>query len=342
MFIAGDTLDDLLCRSFNKILRDGAWVKATRGRNRELCSVLLKLTNPLARLSHTEKRGKVFSALGELAWYLAGRNDDEFVTYYIDRYKNEVEEDGTIHGAYGPRVFGTRGTGQFDTVINVLRKRPTSRKAVIQIFDANDLRGEYKDVPCTCTLQFLIRAHQLHMSVVMRSNDAYFGLPHDVFSFTMFQELAARTLGYELGVYSHYVGSLHIYEDYINAAKQYIEEGWQDREYAAMPKMPPGDPWPSVRRLLRAEEAIRAGRQPAKRFLSELDDYWCDLVRLLQAFTFAKKKMSEKIVRIKSEMKCRVYNEYLAQKAKPKRTLPRSGQPVLFPTDGSEDESDST
>src|SRR5688572_27444666 len=140
MFIAGDTLDDLLRRSFDKILKDGAWVKASRGRNKELCCVLLKLTNPLARLSHTEKRGKVFSALGELAWYLAGRNDAKSITYYIDRYKEEVEADGTIHGAYGPRLFSTPGPGQFKTVINLLRQKLTTRKAVIQLFDAEDLR----------------------------------------------------------------------------------------------------------------------------------------------------------------------------------------------------------
>ena len=341
MFIDGDTLDDLLRRSFDKILKDGAWVKASRGRNKELCCVLLKLTNPLARLSHTEKRGKVFSALGELAWYLAGRKDAKFITYYIDRYKDEVEADGTIHGAYGPRLFSTSGPGQFKTIINLLRKKPTSRKAVIQLFDADDLRGDYKDVPCTCSLQFMIRAERLQMSVVMRSNDAYFGLPHDVFSFTLLQELAARTLGCELGTYSHYAGSFHIYEEYVEAAKQYIEEGWQDREHAAMPKMPPGDPWPSVQAWLKAEEAIRSGRQPANRLLSGLR-LLARHVRLLQVFKYVKKNKPDEIVRIKGEMKSRVYKEYIAQKAKPKRTSPRSGQPNLFPTDDGNNEVEST
>jgi thymidylate synthase len=337
MFITGDTLDDLLRRTFEKILKDGVWVTATRGRNKELCCVLLKLTNPLARLSHTEKRGKVFSALGELAWYLSGRNDEEFITYYIDRYKDEVEEDGTIHGAYGPRMFSNNTVRQFDTVINLLRDKPSSRRAVIQLFHADDLRGSYKDVPCTCSLQLIARSGRLHMSAVMRSNDAYYGLPHDVFAFTMIQELAARSLGYELGTYSHYAGSLHIYDKFIDSAKQYIEEGWQDREYAAMPKMPDGDPWFSVQTWLETEPLIRAGRRPRKRLFSRLDDYWGDLVRLLQVYTFSVKKREKEIVRIKGEMKHRVYKEYIAQKAKPKRTSPRSGQAVLFPTDGGDD-----
>ena len=342
MFIVGDTLDDLLHRSFCRVLKNGVWVKASRGRNKELCCVLLKLTNPLARLSHTEKRGKLFSALGELAWYLDGQNDAEFVTYYIGRYERETEQDGTIHGAYGPRIFNTSGPRQFDTVVNLLREKPTTRRAVIQVFDADDLRGDYKDVPCTCSLQFMVRADHLHMSVAMRSNDAYFGLPHDVFSFTMFQELMARKLGCELGTYSHYVGSFHIYEGYIEPAKQYIDEGWQDREYASMSKMPPGDPWPSVQVWLKAEEAIRAGRQPTTQLLSGLDDYWRDLVRLLQVFTYDKNDKRQEIARIKGEMKSHVYREYIAQKAKPKRTLPRSGQAVLFPMDDGDDGSELT
>lgn len=180
MCISGQTLDDLLKRTFERILKYGERVTTTsRGPNREVCNVLLKLSNPLARLSHTEKRGKIFSALGELAWYLAGSDSGDFIKYYIKRYEDEVEKDGRVNGAYGPRVFARKGKSpsQFETVISILRKKPETRQAVIQIFDARDLRHRFKDVPCTCSLQFMIRANRLHLSVVMRSNDAYWGLP---------------------------------------------------------------------------------------------------------------------------------------------------------------------
>lgn len=38
----------------------------------------------------------------------------------------------------------------------------------------------------------------------MRSNDAYLGFPHDVFFFTMIQELVARSLGIRVGDYHHF------------------------------------------------------------------------------------------------------------------------------------------
>jgi thymidylate synthase len=332
MFLRSDTLDDLLRRAFDKILRGGMDVEASRGQTRELCAVLLRLTNPLARLSHTETKGKLFSALGELAWYLSGSKQADFVTYYIKRYKHDTEPDGTIHGAYGPRAFRPEGASQFDNVMALLRERPTSRKAVIQLFDGDDLKGDYKDVPCTCTLQFFVRSGRLDMAVAMRSNDAYFGLSHDVFAFTMIQEIAARTLGYELGHYSHFAGSLHIYQPYFSDAKQFLDEGWQDSLVAAMPPMPPGDPWPNIRLFLEAEEAIRSGRQPGKRHMAKLPEYWQDLVRLLQVFTLSKSKRDRRsdIAAIMKGMANPVYKEFIAQRAKPKKTAPKSGQPLLF------------
>ena len=59
----------------------------------------------------------------------------------------------------------------------------------------------------------------------MRSNDAFKGLPHDVFCFTMLQEIFARTLGVHVGVYKHAVGSLHLYDKDRQKANQYLKEG---------------------------------------------------------------------------------------------------------------------
>ena len=79
-------------------------------------------------------------------------------------------------------------------VIKTLSEKPTTRQAVVQILDAEDISEQHKNVPCTCTLQFFARGRRLHMVASMRSNDAYIGLPHDVFAFTMIQEIVARAL----------------------------------------------------------------------------------------------------------------------------------------------------
>jgi thymidylate synthase len=95
-----------------------------------------------------------------------------------------------VHGGYGPRLFRHRAGNQVQSAIEALKRGPSTRRAVVQIFDAEDVASRHKEVPCTCTLQFLVRRQRLHMLVSMRSNDAYKGLPHDVFCFTMLQEIS--------------------------------------------------------------------------------------------------------------------------------------------------------
>lgn len=231
MYISAPTLDDILHRVLEKLLHSRSRVTATRGETLERAGVLIQLTNPLARLSHTEKKGKVFSGLGELLWYLSKRNDLDFITYYLRDYKRNSADGHTIYGGYGPRLFAKRvaagdqgrrhneliadqqqATDQVSNILQLLTAKPQSRRAVIQLFDAADISDPGRlEVPCTCTLQFLIRARRLHMFTSMRSNDAFLGLPHDVFAFTMLQEILARSLGVNLGVYKHFVGSMHLY-----------------------------------------------------------------------------------------------------------------------------------
>jgi thymidylate synthase len=247
----------------------------------ERAGMLLVLENPRARLSTSESRGKIFSALGELLWYLSGSNETKHITYYIKQYKKDSELDGTIHGAYGPRLIRPDGVNQLKNIIALLRNKPTSRRAVVQLFSADDLVGTYADVPCTCTIQFLARGKKLDAIVHMRSNDAYWGLPHDVFAFTMIQELIARSLDLELGEYRHFVGSLHIYDEFLPQAKAYVNEGWQGR--SAMPAMPKGDQFNDLARLLKFEKATRTSRR-APSSVPDMPKYWKDLATLLRIF----------------------------------------------------------
>jgi thymidylate synthase len=183
-------------------------------------------------------------------------------------------------GAYGPRLVNFDGINQIDYVIAQLSRKPASRRAVIQLFDHADVQSDYRDVPCTCTMQFLVRRGRLQMVVNMRSNDVYKGLPHDVFSFTMIQELVARSLGLQLGSYVHFVGSLHLYTDDEPKVARFLDEGWLSSE-AVMPSMPAGDPWADVQALLRSEYQIRTGVEEVSYPGSP---YWDDLALLLEAF----------------------------------------------------------
>jgi thymidylate synthase len=281
MYVTAETLDDALLKLYPALLaRSKESVTASRGETAEIIGALIEIKNPRARLSRSETRGKLYSSLGELLWYLSRDNRLDFIVRYVSRYADETEDGITIYGGYGPRLFGP-ADDQVKNVIALLTERPTSRRAVIQIFDKADIAAHHTEVPCTTTLQFFVRDERLDMVVTMRSNDAYFGLPHDVFCFTMIQEIIARSLGRDVGIYRHFAGSLHIYKDRWVDAQHFVDEGYQQQ--IAMPEMPLGNPWPSISILLEAERRIRSGESIEANFL-DLSDYWRDLIRILQIF----------------------------------------------------------
>src|SRR6267142_2462705 len=119
------TLDDVMRHAIKAIQRDGEHVNATKGPNAELRGVRLEIADPRARLSRTETRGKPFSALGELCWYLAGTNRTDFIRYYIDDYK-KWDENGIIFGGYGPRLIRSNVGNQIINVTNLLQEKPDS------------------------------------------------------------------------------------------------------------------------------------------------------------------------------------------------------------------------
>jgi thymidylate synthase len=299
--IVQDGIDDVLMDLYPRLLDSGAGAHGTRGGLREVIGVTLRIRNPLARVSRSQDRGKPFSALGELLWYLHGSDKLEFIEPYIGRYREDAEN-GVIHGAYGPRLHAMRGDiNQIRNVVDLLEENPTSKRAVIQLFDASDITKRFKEIPCTTTMQFFVRDDRLHMSVTMRSNDAYLGLPHDVFCFTMLQEMMARRLKCELGEYYHYVGSMHFYDDSVDSIQAYVAEGWQKTD--VMPAMPPGNPFEMSARVIEAEQRIRSGVEIVAS--DEFDQpYWADILRLVQVYWTTRLRQStnlEKLNQVKFE-----------------------------------------
>ena len=284
----------------------------------ELRGVRLELQNPRARLSRSQQRGKLFSCLGELVWYLSGSDSVTHIAFYIPRYRTEAESDGTLAAAYGPRLFA--GEARLETAVEILRNKQDSRQAVVPLLDAADLTQQQGNIPCTTVLQFMRRRDHLDMVVFMRSNDAYLGLPHDVFSFTMIQELVSRRLGIEPGTYVHMLGSLHLYLEAVAGAKDFLREGFTSSR--PMPPMPLGDPTEPVRRLVRAEDDLRNGRTVDPESVD--GPYWADLVRLLAIFTLAKSSASSdsRIVQLRNGMHSDLYDVFLNDRFGALRTKP--------------------
>ena len=195
--------------------RDGAVVG-------EICDAVFCVEDPTRSIvSSPIRKMPMRYAVGELAWYLSGSNKVKDISRFAKKWVDISDDGETNNSAYGWRIFDKFGFDQWQHVKELLWKDPNSRQAVIHIKDADN--RPTKDVPCTVYLQFFIRNGKLNLSVHMRSNDIWMGVPYDMFSFTFLQMKMAMELGVEIGQYTHYAGSLHIYARDYAAAQKNIE-----------------------------------------------------------------------------------------------------------------------
>lgn len=186
------------------------------------------LTVPCRKLSYQ-------FMFAEAWWILSGDNRVSTISPFSKKIKDYSDNGVTYFGAYGPKV-----KKQLDYVIGSLIADPWTRQAVMTIWRENP--GPTKDVPCTISVQFLIRNGHLHCIDTMRSSDAWLGWPYDVFNFSMLSTYIVveifRLTGtrLELGNLYMNLGSSHLYEENkinaITCLSSYVKKGTY--EYALL------------------------------------------------------------------------------------------------------------
>ena len=187
----------------------------------------ITLTEPWDRYPRLGlRRASLPAQIAETMWILAGRNDVKWLSYYLPRAVEFSDDGETWRGGYGPRIRrygdpmlpGRLHLDQLDAVVRELRESPTSRRAVIGIWDASmDARreneGPWKDVPCNDVISFQSRLGELHAHVFVRSNDLMWGWSGiNAFEWSVLQEVIAGILGIEVGTLTFSISSLHAYD----------------------------------------------------------------------------------------------------------------------------------
>jgi len=195
------TLDNLL---------SAAPIEVRGNKTFEMIGHSLQFTMESALLGATDRDIDLNFAFREAWWILSGRNDLRSLIKHAPSYGQYSDDGIRLSGAYGPKI-----SDQLTYVLETLAKDPASRQAVINIW--RERPGFSKDIPCTLSVQFLIRDGYIHTIVTMRSSDIWLGLPYDVFTFTMLTIQVALELfqavgkKYELGYMFHNAGSRHLY-----------------------------------------------------------------------------------------------------------------------------------
>lgn len=197
--------------------------------------------------------------LGEAWWILSGSNRVSDITNYMKTYKNFSDDEVFLRGAYGPKIVD-----QLGYVVDTLEKDNDSRQAVINIW--RERPGQSKDIPCTLSMQFLIRNGKLNSVTTMRSQDIVLGFTYDVFTFSMVAMsvkllLKQRGIDVELGELFVNPGSLHIYEKHYEDAKEWAQSFETDRQIpTAVSKLEKAESYDDLLRLLKegADNAKKA------------------------------------------------------------------------------------
>ena len=168
-----------------------------------------------AILNDTVKRNwSIEYAEAEWQWYLSGdRNITRLGKLYGKVpaiWKRMADAHGNVNSNYG---WQWERTSQLDIVIQMLKDNPETRQAAISIYDGKEISDYTYDTPCTYAVQFTILNNKLNMSVVMRSNDLWYGFCNDQYQFSNLQKLVAYETEYDVGTYYHFAHNLHLYND---------------------------------------------------------------------------------------------------------------------------------
>lgn len=152
--------------------------------------------------------------LFESLWVLHGRDDVQFLQWFLPRMADFSDDGGKFHAPYGYRMRHSFGFDQIEFCIKALSEDHDTRQAVISIWDPAIDWKKTKDRPCNTLVMFKVRNNKLRMTVCNRSNDAILGAyGANVVQFSTLLKYVAGYVGVEIGTYTQMSDSFHVYED---------------------------------------------------------------------------------------------------------------------------------
>ena len=185
------------------------------GGTQALFNVGFTLKNPLENyIFNKERNWKPDYAEAEWQWYLSGDPNIKKLGQIYGKippiWERMADSKGNVMSNYGWQMYRN---DQLDYVVAKLKNEKDTRHAAISIYDCKEHKYYSKDTPCTYAIQFTIYNNVLNMSVLMRSNDLWYGVCNAQYCFSMIQKLVADELNIEVGEYYHYAHNFHLYND---------------------------------------------------------------------------------------------------------------------------------
>lgn len=205
---------------FQNLEKQPSAIVAPRGKR------TVEVAHPVTTVYHAPEQRVLFNAardanpffhLFEALWMLDGRNDAEFPVRLVKRMAQFSDDGVTLWGAYGYRWRKFFGFDQLAAIVELLKKDPDSRRAVLQMWAPDgdlQMSTPRADIPCNTAVYFKVRQGALNMTVTNRSNDMIWGAyGANVVQMSILQEYLAAKLGVQVGRYHQVSDSFHVYLD---------------------------------------------------------------------------------------------------------------------------------
>jgi hypothetical protein len=217
--VEGRTLGEAWEKSIVALLsaQEATWCMSAEGRSREIPNVVMQVHDPLAepRLS--------------LAYPFAASIIEEYSSLVFQPFRGLDSPNQRI---YRWDIGGGKRLNQITTIIDKLKKTPSSRTAIVCFWNPPvDLFATFPLAPCL--MYFSIRRQRLDLSVIVRSNDAWFAAPANFVAFTELQSEVASKLDLAPGSYCHQAFSYHIYEFDVPRAAKLLDTHFPRRDLNA-------------------------------------------------------------------------------------------------------------
>lgn len=121
------------------------------------------------------------------------------------------------------KEYHGQGFDQVQYVINEIKHNPTSRRIMINIWDPNSL-DKCTLPPCMFCMLFYVNIHtrEISMNVIIRSSDAFLGLPFNLINASIILRLVCHATDYKPGDLYIITNNTHIYHNHFDAIKKQL------------------------------------------------------------------------------------------------------------------------
>jgi thymidylate synthase len=175
---------------------------------------LFKIEFPNLNLIHTSwRKWSRKYAEREWQWYLSGDRSVTEIKKHAPIWDSMHSGDDLVWSNYG---YWWKQGNQMSRVIDKLTQDPLNRKAVVVHYSAERSEEFDRDTPCNLVLNFYISEGRLHLTIMARSIDLWYGFCNDQYIFSKVMVVVAGELKLPVGSMSYFITNFHIYKKQIN------------------------------------------------------------------------------------------------------------------------------